>query len=419
MDGVTITRTQGGEKGEIGMSEKRKDSKGRLLRTGEQQRKDGRYIFGYKDVQTGKTKYVYSWKLEKTDKLPAGVRDCVSLREKEKEIEKALADSVAYHGGDMSVLQLVEKYVGLKTGVKENTRVGYQYVINILKKEEFATRRIDTIKISDAKEFLIKLQQDGRSYSTVHTVRGVVRPAFQMAVDDDLIGKNPFQFELKTVIVNDSVTRDALTHDQKRKFLEFIKNDKHYCIYYDAVYILFHTGLRISEFCALTIRDIDLKNKKILVTKQLQRTRDMRYVIDETKTDAGYRTIPVSDDVIQCFKNIIDNRPKPKVEPMIGSSIGFLFLDKNNMPMVALHWEHYFKRMVNKYNSIYKVQMPPITPHVCRHTYCSHCAGAGMNPKTLQYLMGHADISVTLNTYTHVDMNNVVEDVKKLSVANV
>ncbi len=81
------------------------------------------------------------------------------------------------------------------------------------------------MKLSDAKEWLIKLQyQDGRSYSFIHTIRGVLRPAFQMAVDDDLLRKNPFQFELVSVIVNDSVTRDAITHDEKRKFLEFVKN---------------------------------------------------------------------------------------------------------------------------------------------------------------------------------------------------
>ncbi len=77
-----------------------------------------------------------------------------------------------------------------------------------------------------------------------------------MAVDDDLLRKNPFQFELVSVIVNDSVTRDAITHDEKRKFLEFVRNDKHFCKYYDGIYILFYTGMRISEFVGLTIKDI-------------------------------------------------------------------------------------------------------------------------------------------------------------------
>ena len=94
---------------------------------------------------------------------------------------------------------------------------------------------------------------------------------------------------------------------------------------------------------------------------------------------------------------------------------GFLYLDKNGRPMVALHWEHYFKHICQKYNSIYKVQMPSVTPHVCRHTFCSNMAKSGMNPKTLQYLMGHADISVTLNTYTHLSYDDAKEELKRVS----
>ena len=82
--------------------------------------------------------------------------------------------------------------------------------------------------MSDAKCWLIKLQKDGRGYSSIHSIRGVVRPAFQMAVDDDLIRKNPFEFQLATVVVNDSVTREAITRKQERAFLEFLANDKHF-----------------------------------------------------------------------------------------------------------------------------------------------------------------------------------------------
>ena len=136
------------------------------------------------------------------------------------------------------------------------------------------------VKISDAKLWLIKLQEnDGLSYSTIHSIRGVLRPAFKMALDDELIRKNPFDFSAFTIIVNDGVRRDALTHDQKRKFLAFIKNDKHFCKYYDAIYILFYTGMRISEFTGLTINDIDLKAKKINIERQLIRPSNMRYTI--------------------------------------------------------------------------------------------------------------------------------------------
>ena len=395
------------------MSEIRKDSKGRRLATGESQDKDGRYRYKYNDV-FGKRKSVYSWRLTESDPYPKGKRKDISLREKEKEVEKALRNAVASNGGNMTVLELVQKYISQKRGVKHNTQANYNFVINVIKKEDFGARRIDTIKLSDAKTWLIKLQDDGRGYSSIHSIRGVVRPAFQMAVDDDLINKNPFEFQLATVVVNDSVTREAITRKQQREFLRFIKEDKHFSKYYDGIYILFYTGLRVSEFVGLTINDIEFDKERIRVDHQLQRTRNMKYEILTPKTEKGERYVPMQKDVADCFRRIIQNRKHPKIEPMIDGYSGFLFLDKNDMPMVALHWEKYFQHIREKYNSIYKVQMPCITPHVCRHTFCSNMAKSGMNPKTLQYIMGHSDIGVTLNTYTHLQFEDALVEMKKV-----
>ena len=395
------------------MSEIRKDSKGRRLATGESQDKDGRYRYKYNDV-FGKRKSVYSWRLTESDPYPKGKRKDISLREKEKEVEKALRNAVATNGGNMTVLELVQKYISQKRGVKHNTQANYNFVINVIKKEDFGARRIDTIKLSDAKTWLIKLQDDGRGYSSIHSIRGVVRPAFQMAVDDDLINKNPFEFQLATVILNDSVTREAITKKQQKEFLSFIKADKHFCKYYDGIYILFNTGLRVSEFVGLTINDIEFDKERIKVDHQLQRTRNMDYEILTPKTEKGERYVPMRKDVADCFHRIIKNRKHPKIEPMIDGHSGFLFLDKNDMPMVALHWEKYFQHIREKYNSIYKAQMPCITPHVCRHTFCSNMAKSGMNPKTLQYIMGHSDIGVTLNTYTHLQFEDALVEMKKV-----
>ena len=396
------------------MSEKRRDNRGRVLRFGESQRQDGRYAFKYKDSD-GSVKFVYSWRLDKNDRTPAGKKRELSLREKEKQIEHDLFDHIVSNGGNYTVLELVKKYVSLKTGVRHNTEANYNFVINIIAKADFGKLRIDKVHLSDAKGWLIKLQKEGRGYSTIHSVRGVLRPAFQMAVDDDLIRKNPFNFELASVVVNDSVTREAITKKQEREFLRFIQADEHFSRYYDGIYILFHTGLRISEFCGLTIGDIDFKEMRINVDHQLQRKRDMTYVVEPTKTTSGTRMVPMTKEVADSFRRILAKRIKPKVEPMIDGNTGFLFLDKNEMPMVALHWEKYFKHILDKYNSIYKVQLPKITPHVCRHTFCSNMAKSGMNPKTLQYIMGHSDISVTLNTYSHVGFEDAKEELSRVA----
>ena len=398
-----------------GRGQTRRDSKRRVLRPGESVRADGKYQYKYHI--DGKPHFVYSWKLEPTDKLPKGKKPCLSLRELEKQVNTDLDMLVNIVDGQMTVCELVDRYLKTKTGVRQSTKQGYVTVQKLLAKETFGKKTIRSVKTSDAKLFLIKLQQeDGKSYSSIHTIRGVLRPAFQMAVDDDILVKNPFSFLLAGVLVNGSVTRDAISKEQMSKFLRFIKGDKCYHKYYEVIYILFHTVMRISEFCGLTVKDIDFVGKNITVDKQLQRI-GMKLVIESTKTEAGKRVLPMTEDVEEMFRSIVEHRHKPVKERAVDGYSGFLFTDRNDLPLVAMHWQHRINHMVKRYNDIYKEQLPNITPHVCRHTYCSNMAKSGMNPKTLQYLMGHSDISVTMNTYTHLGLEDARDEVRKLEEA--
>lgn len=396
------------------MKSGRKDHKNRILREGESQDKEGRYRYTY--YEKGKQKCFYSWKLEANDKFPVGKKECIALRVQIEEMKKRQLLYGKYSESSYTVLELVERYVALKTGVRKSTRAGYKTVMNVLKKDEFGGRKISDIRISDAKLWLIQMQNNGRGYSSIHTIRGVLRPAFQMAVDDDVLLKNPFEFQLATVIINNSIRREAITKKQERDFLKFVKEDSHFSKYYEGIYILFKTGMRISEFCGLTIHDIDMEERTIDINHQLQRLSDMEYVIEQTKTNSGKRVLPMTPEVYECFKTILKKRKVPKKEPMIGKYVGFLYLDKNGMPMVALHWQKYFDHICAKYNSIYKVQMPKITPHVCRHTYCTNMALTGMNPKTLQYLMGHSETGVTLDVYTHVSFEDARDELAKMKI---
>ena len=145
-------------------------------------------------------------------------------------------------------------------------------------------------------------------------------------------------------------------------------------------------------------------------------TMEVRDHRESTKTNAGTRKIPMTEEVFRCFQAILEDREAPTVEQMIDGYVGFLYLDDQGMPLVAMHWEHRFNHMVNRYNEIFRVQMPNITPHICRHTYCSNQARAGMNPKTLQYLMGHSDISVTMNVYTHLGLEDAAAEMARMKV---
>lgn len=369
------------------MTERRKDSKNRVLRNGESQRKDGTYMYRYTDVR-GKRVCVYARTLE-------------DLRVKEQTIQKELNDGIDYAAGEIIVLDLLKRYIATKTGVRYNTKVGYQFVLNLVSKENFGYLKIRDIKPSDAKQWFIKLYQDGRRYSTITSVRGVLRPAFEMAVEDDIIRRNPFSFQITDVVPNDSKTRQAISGEVKERFLTFIRESRHYSQYYDEIIILLGTGMRVSELYGLTRADLDFEARRIKVERQLTRTRHCEYYVEKPKTASGERYIPMTDEVYRAFQNTVQRRKQPKVELLIDGHTSFLFLDKDGKPKVAMHLEHVMKRIVDRYNDTHEDKLPSITPHVLRHTFCTEMANSGIDLKSLQYLMGHSDAGVTLNVYTH------------------
>mgnify|MGYP000284952433 CR=1 FL=1 len=133
----------------------RRDKKRRILRPGESVRIDGKYQFKY--LVNGKPKFFYSWKLEPTDKLPKGKKPCLSLRELEKQVNTDLELLVNIVDGQMTVCELVDRYLKTKTGVRQSTKQGYVTVQRLLAKETFGKKTIRSVKTSDAKLFLIKL----------------------------------------------------------------------------------------------------------------------------------------------------------------------------------------------------------------------------------------------------------------------
>ena len=309
---------------------------------------------------------------------------------------------VDYARGKVTVLELVTRYISLKQNVRYNTRVGYNFVLNVLKKEAFAQKSIRDIKVSDAQLQMIKLSNAGKGYSTLTSIRGVLRPAFQMAYNEDIIVKNPFDFKLTDVVVNNSQKRLALTDAQRDTWMNFVRNDSTYCKYYDEFVVLLHTGMRVSEFCGLTFKDLDFENRRINVDHQLLRTRNGEYKIEVTKSKSGRRYIAMDDDVYASLKNMIANRPKAKVEMVVDGYSGFIMLDKNEKPKVALHIENECRWSLKKYAKLHPDEpLPHITPHVLRHTFCTDMHFMGLDPKSLQYFMGHAEARTTMNIYTH------------------
>ena len=392
------------------MSEKRRDSKGRLLKTGESQRADGRYLYKYVD-KAGKTRYVYSWKLVPTDPVPKGKRDGKSLRELEAEIQKDLQDCIDTTGRKMTLCQLYAKQNAQRANVKKSTQQGRKTLMRILEDDILGARSIDSIRLSDAKEWALRMKEKGYGYQTISNHKLSLNASFRIAIADDLVRKNPFDFKLSEVIEDDRTPRQILTEEQEEKLLSFASRDRVYKKHYDAIVILLKTGLRISELCGLTRQDIDFGNEVIHVSHQLLSSKETGYYIETPKTKSGMRDVPISEEVKHAFERIIAN--KPKAEPIeIDGYRGFLFLNGKGYPMTNAYYTSTFANLTKKYNKCHEDSLPKITPHILRHTFCTRLAN--MNPKSLQYIMGHSNISITLNLYAHASMENVKAELRSM-----
>lgn len=394
------------------MSEKRRDNKGRILKTGESQRTDGRYLYKYIDT-LGEAQSIYSWKLVSTDRVPAGKRNCIALRDKVKEIQKDLEDGIDAKGKKMTLCQLYTKQNAQRGNVKRNTLTGRKYLMDILEQDKLGTRAIDTIKPSDAKEWAIRMKENGFAYKTINNYKRSLKASFYTAMQDDYVRKNPFDFALNTVIEDDTKAKEALSEEQEKSLLEFMKNDVAYQRYYDNAILLLKTGLRISEFCGLTVKDIDFENRLINVDHQLLRDTKIGYYIETPKTKSGVRQIPMSEEVIKLFRKVLEKRENTKPINVDGYT-DFLFLNQAGYPMTGANYTSTFRKMTVKYNKCHEEQLSSITPHILRHTFCTRLANKNMNPKNLQYVMGHSSINITLNLYAHTSIDGVKSEMTSL-----
>ena len=237
---------------------------------------------------------------------------------------------------------------------------------------------------------------------------------FYMAVQDDCLRKNPFDFQINEVINDDTVPKVPLTPTQENELLDFMQNDPVYAKYYDEVVILLETGLRISKLCGLTPADLNFEKRFVNVDHQLLRSTEDGYYIEAPKTESGFRQVPMSAAAYEAFERVLKKRRDGRCIEVDGYK-DFLFLNRDGLPKTAVNYDAMFKCLAKKYNKCHKEPLPDVmTPHTMRHTFCTRMANAGMNPKALQYIMGHANIVMTLNYYAHATFHSAQEEMERL-----
>lgn len=386
-------------------SEKNKPSR-RTLRTNEYYNpKTKRYEYHYKDC-FGKERVISSYRLEVMDQLPKGKKSSKSLREKEAELNAQLENSIDIDGAKLTLLEVVDRYLKYlynRKSLAHNTKVGYNVTVNNLKQYKLGYMEIGKIRPQHCEEWLDDMKKKHRG-SSIQTQISLIKRAFEYALDYDYIVKNPFRNI--TTDKSDSKKMDALSVKDMNRFLDFCSKDVHSAHCYDMIYVLFWTGLRVSELCGLTLDDIDMDNRMVEVDKQLQCVNHV-HVILPTKTTNGERIIPMTDGVYQCFERVIKNRYiMGDIEPACyderGNKYeGFVFLaTRSRKTIVRSHVEEYLQNCIKRFNNA-NIENPirKFEPHICRHTFATNMQY--LPPKTLQYILGHGNISTTMNNYVN------------------
>lgn len=400
------------------MSVKRKDNKGRLLRTNESQRKDGRYQFKY--FENEEEKFVYAWKLVVTDKTPQGKREDLSLREKEEIVQNNLKSGLQGMPKTITMNQLFIDLMGIKNYAK-STIENHEYMWGkYVQSEAIAKLDVTKIKKSAILKYYKKLSEYGLSDGSIRIIHCMIHSVLQLAVDDDIIGKNPAS-DCCDGYNTPKYKKEALTVLQQDRFLKEIplltKRRKYELLFR----VMLGTTMRIGEITGLSWdTDIDLEERTIKIDHQVLYGKiDGKFQFygeSGTKTKYGERVLPMTDDVYECFLELYTNRHLHPSTIVVDGYTNFVFTSRGGKPLYADNVNKSIKRLLSKYNAKYPENpLPDITNHIFRHTGCTRMAENEVEIGTLQYFMGHSDIKMIRKVYDHVSIDRVRKQLQKMN----
>lgn len=412
--------------GDLQMQEERwsgmekRDNKGRILKTGESQRKDGCYDYRYKDPHTGKRVAIYA-------------NDLPELRRKEREIRRAIEDGIntSAEAKKFSLNMLYEQYMAILQ-IEDSTRANYKGLWERHVRNTIGRMKVVDIRPSHIKSFYADMTKDGYAYGTLKVIHGILCPVFTSAIEDAIILRNPAQGNLNGFGVK-AKGREALTAEEQEKLLTFTANSACYAKHLPLLTVMIGTACRVGEISGLIWDDVSFQDSEISITHQLIYKNfgdGCKFHKETPKTEAGIRDIPMSKAV----RHALNEQRKQQLLLGIDRTFqvedlsGFVFTSKNGAPLAPNAINNILKNIVEAYNRLETVKakeerrkpvfLPHISAHILRHTGCTRMAEAGMDPKVLQYIMGHADVTITMGIYNHVcGKERVAKEMEKMDVA--
>ena len=410
----------------------RLDEKNRQLLKGEQQKKNGRYEYRYRD-QYGKIRSIYSWRLTQSDPVPDGKRHCLPLRDLEREIERDLHDKVdTYISKTVTLNERFDLYMKNKIYFKESTVSNYRYMYDKYVRKNIGSLKMSNINSSKIEEFYNDLiTKKGFQPASVEAIHTVINPVFAKAERDNIIRCNPCSWVMAEIRKFSKQKKPqkvkGMTGSEQKKFVDYMLSNKVFANWVNVITVLLGTGMRISELRGLTWQNISFENNEINIEKQLI----YRQWVDEfgnkscydkvmdLKTVNADRVIPMEPKVREALLN---ERERQKTLPnkniVIDGYRDWVFLNRFGNVLSAKSTNSAIANIIKSYNCEEKlkateekrdpVYLPHQSNHMLRHTFCTRmiekCCepNSKINIKIVQELMGHNDAATTLNIYTDV-----------------
>ncbi len=382
-----------------------KDLIGKELGTGIRQLPNGKYSGRYVD-KFGKRKELYDWDLQK-------LRKRLNVALFEVQTDNCLVDETTTLDKWFDQWLNVHKY----NVIGPNTRRHYIYVYEDLIKPKLGFRKLSQITQLDIKSLLRSLDEQNYGFSSKDRVRIILLDMFNKAMIDNFVHRNPVR---GIRIPHDHEEPRVLTEEEQILFFDTCKGT-----FYDNLFVTaVNTGLRQGELAALTWEDIDFDKKEISVNKTLvyQQYEDdekKTFHVGPPKTASSNRTVPMNRQCETALKkqfllrNNVWSRDCVRKNEECGDLV---FVTRMGAPLCAENFCDAIRailKIVNEFRDPLE-QIADFSSHCFRHTFATRCFEAGVSPKTVQNILGHASISMTMDLYTHILDKHKVDEMGKI-----
>lgn len=355
-----------------------KDLKGKEIGAGIVQQPNGTYFARFVD-KFGKRRTKRSKKLQEVKQWLADA----TYIDQHSDLDQAT---------DMLVDAWFDYWIGIKKQtVRPNTVRNYseRYERNI--KSVIGNKLLTDVKPIHCQKIFSDMADEGYKTTTIYQTRIALYNMFEFARENDVLITNPCKKSLKSDMGKPSDKKEALTIDVQKKFLDAVVGYS----YENQYRFVLQTGLRTGELIGLKWSDIDFENR----TMKIEGTMEYRYKVGEwrvgpPKSKSGYRTIPLTDEAIRILENQRSKNKSLKLVPIEWKDI--VFLCRKGTPVKNSTYD------TGLFKYCDRVGIPRFSMHVLRHTFATRCIEGGMKPKTLQKILGHSNIGITMNLYVHI-----------------